>query len=387
MDQARAAAAQGCMDEVVASLRLAVNAAPFHAEANAHLAWIDSQNGRYAEALASYGRLVLRRPWSAQAWIRALQCLWLHARRVFNQYLAPLPLFSCLQKAMWMLLDGASRAAAGILERGQHRNPFISLWMRHHRTVRRLVPVNPYEYYKLAEIDFALHHLPEKGRVCVDMGCGRSAFPSFLAARGYTVAAVELHRESLTVQHQLRGKTTEDKLHPLAADFLHMPLLESSVDAVTLISTIEHVPGDGDRLTVERLARILKPGGRLIITVPAAAHAREEWIAGNIGHVYTEARTHADALGYLRVYDPAAVQARLIHPSGLALVRLTYYGERTQWGWLGLGRNFIDHRGGVHPSRFAAPLYLLFGRELWESELATAPWSIACICLEKPHES
>lgn len=387
MEQARAAAVRGRMDEVVASLRQAVSASPWHAEANAHLAWIDSQNGRYAEALASYGRLVLRRPWSAQAWIRTLQCFWFYARRVFNQRLAPIPPFPLIQKGAGELLEEASLVGARILEMVQRRNAFISQWMRHHRTVRRMAPVNPFEYYKLAEIEFASLHLSQNRGVCVDMGCGRSAFPSFLTARGFQVAAVELHRESLTVQKQLREKTTGDSLHPLAADFLNMPLGDSRVDAITLISTIEHVPGGGDCLTVERLARVLKPGGRLIITVPASARAREEWMAGTIGHVYAEARTHADAQGYLRVYDPAAVQERLIRPSGLRLVRLAYFGERTQWGWLGLGRNFIDHGGGVYPSRLSAPLYLLFGRELRDSELETAPWSIACVCLEKPRDS
>lgn len=383
MEQARTAAAQGRMEEVVEALRQAVQAAPFHAEANAHLAWIDSQNGSYRSALAAYGRLLLCRPWSVHVLLRTIQCTWLLGRQLYHHHLAPLAPFAYTQKGVRNILEWISHAGARVLEKAKHRNSFISQWIRHHQRIRRQAPVNPYEYYKVSEIDFVLHHLPKNGGICVDMGCGRSAFPSFLTARGYRVIAVELHWESLSVQQHLCGSHHGESLHPLAADFLNMPLLDSSVDAVTLISTIEHVPGDGDRQTVQRLARILKPGGGLIITMPVAARYREEWTAGTIGHVYAEALTHSGGQGFMRVYDPTGIQERLIRPSGLTLVRLAYFGERTQWGWLGLGRNFVDHRGGVHPSVFAAPLNLLFTRELQEWELIDARWSIACVYLRK----
>jgi len=53
-------------------------------------------------------------------------------------------------------------------------------------------------------------------------------------------------------------------------------LAERSVDLVTSISVLEHIPED--RNAMRKMWSLVKPGGRLILTVPCAAKASEEYI-------------------------------------------------------------------------------------------------------------
>jgi hypothetical protein len=118
-----------------------------------------------------------------------------------------------------------------------------------------------------------------------------------------------------------------------------------------------------------------------LITIPASHIANEQHTSHSIGHVYQECSDKGP--GYLRLYNPDWIHSRLINPSGLSLAELVYYGETSRWGWLGLGRNYIDHKGTIHPSSFAAPLNLLFTKKIKEDELYCAHWAVACIHLKK----
>ena len=51
---------------------------------------------------------------------------------------------------------------------------------------------------------------------------------------------------------------------------------QSSFDVVTSISVVEHIPEDN--LAVRKMWDLVRPGGRLLLTVPCAAEAREEYI-------------------------------------------------------------------------------------------------------------
>jgi SAM-dependent methyltransferase len=58
-----------------------------------------------------------------------------------------------------------------------------------------------------------------------------------------------------------------------------VPFRPSSFDIVTSISVLEHIPDDKEAIRI--IWRLLKPGGRLLLTVPCALKAREEYIDRN----------------------------------------------------------------------------------------------------------
>jgi SAM-dependent methyltransferase len=52
----------------------------------------------------------------------------------------------------------------------------------------------------------------------------------------------------------------------------------ASYDLVSCISVVEHIPGDAQRAAVERLWAMVRPGGRLLLTVPLAREAFDEYL-------------------------------------------------------------------------------------------------------------
>jgi SAM-dependent methyltransferase len=118
---------------------------------------------------------------------------------------------------------------------------------------------------RIVEYAVALRWLPESGRV-LDVGCVTSRFPLQLAALGYDVWGVDVRPYPLTHRN----------FHFVQSDLFEWDTNER-FDVITAISTIEHFgigrwgdrrEGGGDRLLLERLARLARPGGMLLASVP-----------------------------------------------------------------------------------------------------------------------
>jgi ubiquinone/menaquinone biosynthesis C-methylase UbiE len=61
------------------------------------------------------------------------------------------------------------------------------------------------------------------------------------------------------------------EIKTVMANLKSLPLPEGSFDGIVCIETIEHIPPDELHAVTSELARVLVPGGILVITVPALA--------------------------------------------------------------------------------------------------------------------
>jgi hypothetical protein len=87
---------------------------------------------------------------------------------------------------------------------------------------------------------------------------------------------------------------------------------------------LEHIPDDGDSTAMREIARVLKPGGLVALTVPFAATGYcEEFVDGP---VYERNELEKPTF-YQRRHDLDSLRKRLIEPSGLELVQMTFFGE------------------------------------------------------------
>ena len=75
------------------------------------------------------------------------------------------------------------------------------------------------------------------------------------------------------------GLSDRCRFHAKVVHDLDFP--PGTFDLITSISAIEHIPGGEDFRAVERLWGFLKPGGRMLITVPCAREAFEEYMDFN----------------------------------------------------------------------------------------------------------
>jgi SAM-dependent methyltransferase len=93
----------------------------------------------------------------------------------------------------------------------------------------------------------------------LDVGCGAGNMAHHLARYGQ-VTGVDMNSRPLEVARQ-RGLRVQEG----SADDL--PFDDASFDLVTLLDVVEHVPNEHG--VFGECARVLKPGGKLMVTVPA----------------------------------------------------------------------------------------------------------------------
>ena len=156
-------------------------------------------------------------------------------------------------------------------------------------------------------VDYSFVHqninLDGKGRI-LDVGCHGSKLVIELASLGYETYGIDV------IEYPLKHKNFTF----IQGDIYKAPFPDNFFDAVTAVSTIEHVglgrygdptDSDGDKKAVKEIKRILKPDGKAIITVPF----------GKRTIVYRK------EIPLHRVYDSYALTA-LFSDSGLEIVKI-----------------------------------------------------------------
>lgn len=127
------------------------------------------------------------------------------------------------------------------------------------------------EFYRCIENHWFLQHFKGKlyDKVVLDIGPWKSPLASYLSRRHGTIQSVLDVDEGLMVQ---RKYCSEMRLFKMKYFELGEPIKlgfpSQSADIVTIISTIEHFPGDGDLDIMAEINRILVPDGAVYITVP-----------------------------------------------------------------------------------------------------------------------
>ncbi len=162
---------------------------------------------------------------------------------------------------------------------------------------------------QVIENAFVLREVDSSVRRVLDFGAFESTLPLALAALGLDVTVVDQRRYPFAAQRL--SVIQHDILRPLAA-------LPSDFDLVYSISTIEHVGlghyGDpsiaaGDGIALANLWDKVRPGGRLIFSVPAGRPSVQR--------------------GY-RVYDEVALRKVMPYEGEISFFRKS--GRRGVWG-------------------------------------------------------
>jgi SAM-dependent methyltransferase len=144
----------------------------------------------------------------------------------------------------------------------------------------------------------------------LDFGCGTGAFLEYLERFG-NVSAVDADPSAVAFCHT-RGRT-DVRLAPSGA---RLPFPDDAFDLVTTLDVIEHIDDDVAALT--ELRRVLRPGGLLLVAVPAyrflwgkqdeVSHHRRRYTAGTLRGALAQAGLRVDRTSYFNtiLFPPIA---------------------------------------------------------------------------------
>ena len=198
----------------------------------------------------------------------------------------------------------------------------------------------------------------------LDVGCGTGAMSARLAKWGTVVSA---DYSPLALEFSRRRGLT----HLLGADAMRLPLGSECFDLITVMDVLEHLQDDQAALC--EFFRVLKPGGRLIATIPAYPHLWSE---------------HDIALMHHRRYTRAQFGER-VQKAGMRLEKLSHT-MTTLYPLVAMQRRLNAHHPPHQPPHAAMPLFptpvnrLLTGFFTLENTLArnvNLPFGVTIFCV------
>jgi SAM-dependent methyltransferase len=146
------------------------------------------------------------------------------------------------------------------------------------------------------------------GNTVLDMGCGGGRHAFAAARRGARVVALDADdaelKQVLGTVTAMRDAgelpATADSV-PVQGDALHLPFADATFDRIIAAEVLEHIPED--EAAIAELARVLSPGGRIAVTVPARFPERINWALDSEYHDFPG--------GHIRIYAQSTLEERL----------------------------------------------------------------------------
>jgi SAM-dependent methyltransferase len=169
--------------------------------------------------------------------------------------------------------------------------------------IRVVVPMDPSRYL---ELPWAIRALsPAPGESVLDLASPKLLCVA-LARRGARVTSVDQLPDEIEKWKSLARD--EPNLELRVADGRALPFADESFDHGSSISVLEHVGGDrGDVTALSELARCVRSGGRIAITLP---YARSAWVEYRSSSAYVDEGERSTTGGafFQRWYDDADLE-------------------------------------------------------------------------------
>jgi SAM-dependent methyltransferase len=146
----------------------------------------------------------------------------------------------------------------------------------------------------------------EPGDLLLDLGAGTGRHAFEALRRGARTIALDLSHDDLAhARDWLAAMAEAGEAHPLAsalpirANALQLPFPDATFDHVIVSEVFEHIPDDEDAM--REVTRVLKPGGRVAVSVPRYWPERVCWALSGHVRIYkaTELKTKLRRAGLM----------------------------------------------------------------------------------------
>ena len=208
------------------------------------------------------------------------------------------------------------------------------------------------------------------GQRLLDLGCGFGRHSYEALRRGAQIVACDLARPELERVRYVAaalmagGDISVDTLAAVTqGDAVSLPFDDESFHRVIASEVLEHVPDDGAAFA--ELARVLKPGGRLAVTVPS-------WLAETVcWKLSSDYHAPAAAGGHVRVYRKRDIYRKLAAAGLAPLARQSHraHALHTPFWWL---RCLVGPNRGVNENRLVKSYNRLLEWDIVQQPAVTA---------------
>ncbi|MFO1395947.1 MAG: methyltransferase domain-containing protein [Burkholderiales bacterium] len=132
------------------------------------------------------------------------------------------------------------------------------------------------------------------GRRVLDVACGEGYGSALLASVAQHVTGVDISPEAVAHARSAYGARGNVTFEVASANAL--PLADATVDAVVSFETLEHLPRADQPAMLAEIARVLAPGGVLVISAPNPVEYSQARDYRNPFHFHEPPRAELDAL-------------------------------------------------------------------------------------------
>ena len=218
---------------------------------------------------------------------------------------------------------------------------------RREAVVRVVVPLDPSRYL---ELPWAIERLAaQPGERVLDLA-GPKLLSVALARRGVHVIAVDQLEREFEAWRTLAGDVPGLDLQ--VADGRALPFADASFDHACSISVLEHIEEPGDAEALRELARVVRRGGRVLVTLPHSEQHRDDW---RDAPLYANEPEKGRSF-FQRWYDPTRVDALVAAAPDLELVSREVVRMQPNWN-----EAYVRAFPWLVP---LGPFYGLLGREV-----------------------
>ena len=147
-----------------------------------------------------------------------------------------------------------------------------------------------------------------RGERLLDLGCGGGRHAFEAVRRGARVVALDAQAQELAQVRDTIGAMLdageidkEDEAGAVQGNALRLPFADASFDRVIAAEVLEHIPDDSSAMA--ELARVLRPGGTMAVTVPRLGPEAVNWALSD--------EYHNVPGGHVRIYRRSALLGRL----------------------------------------------------------------------------
>lgn len=114
------------------------------------------------------------------------------------------------------------------------------------------------------EVEAEIHALPAAS-LMLDIGCGTGRLSETAHARGVVYVGVDISDRQINEARRMHRNVDFCQ-----GSMLHLPFNDRAFDAVFMVASLHHLLTREERLqAVQEAVRVLKPGGKLVVTVMA----------------------------------------------------------------------------------------------------------------------